>query len=96
MTTEEQARIRAEALQKAGRALNLIRAGGLIVIGVVGILATASGSLFANAGSGQAQGWLYENLGRDGATNAAYVLFGLLVFVGVIWGIRVFLSLRQR
>lgn len=96
MTTEDQARIRAEALQKAGRALNLIRAGGLTVVGIAGFVATASGNLFASTPNGQAQGWLYDNLGREGATNAAYVLFGLLAFVGVIWGIRVFLSLRQR
>jgi hypothetical protein len=94
MTTDEQARRKAQAVQKATRALNLIRAGGLIVIGVVGILATVSGALFANAGSGQAQGWLYDNLGKDGATAAAIGLFALLILVGGIWAFRIVRRLR--
>lgn len=96
MTTEEQARRKALAVQKATRALNLIRAGGLMVIGVAGILATASGALFANAGSGQAQGWLYDNMGKEGATAAAVGLFALLTIVGGLWAFRIVRGLRTR
>ena len=94
MTTEEQARIRAQALQKAGRALNLIRAGGLIVVGITGFVATVSGNLFTSIPNGQAQGWLYDNLGRDGATRAAVALFALILIVGVIWAARIVRGLR--
>ncbi|MEZ4668166.1 MAG: hypothetical protein R3E39_09645 [Anaerolineae bacterium] len=46
------------------------------------MVATVSGSLFANADNSQSNGWLYQNLGKEGASIAAFVLFAVLALVG--------------
>jgi hypothetical protein len=77
------------ARYRAMRSLSLIRALGFMLVGIIGLGLAASGSIFATA-DGQPKGWLYDNLGKDGATAAAVGLMILVTVIGAVWAYRVF------
>jgi hypothetical protein len=96
MAKQNKAIVTDAAIQKADLAIRLIRSGGLLVLGVVGLVATVSGTLFANAGDATSSGWLYQNLGKEGATLVAFILFLLFTVVGGFWTARVVKGMRAR
>jgi hypothetical protein len=89
MTNSDQAVKTAVARYRAMRSLTLLRALGFTLVGVVGLALAASGSIFDTSQGGQPTGWLYENLGREGAQAAAVGLMVLVIVIGLIWSYRV-------
>jgi hypothetical protein len=77
------------AQYRAMRSLGLIRALGFTLVGVVGLILAATGSIFPPDDSGQPKGWLYEHLGKDGAIAASILLMAVVVLIGVIWSYRI-------
>ncbi len=78
------------ARYRAMRSLSLIRALGFMVVGIIGLGLAANGSIFATSDGSQPKGWLYDNLGKDGATAAAVGLMILVTVIGAIWAYRIF------
>ncbi len=79
----------AVARYRAMRALSLIRAVGLLIIGVVGFFLAGSGKIFEVTGQAPS-GWLYENLGQQGVMVGGVILFSLLTLAAGIWAYRLY------
>lgn len=90
MTNNETVIKQQVARYRAMRSLSLIRALGFMLVGIVGLALAASGSIFVTSDGSQPKGWLYDNLGKDGATVAAVGLMALVTLIGAIWAYRVF------
>ena len=90
MGKNEQALKQEVSRYRAMRALGLMRSLAFALVGVIGLILTLNGSIFPPDDSGQPKGWLYDHLGKQGATVAAVALMGLIILIGVVWSYRIY------